>query len=186
MEGPRELEAQKNGWFSCLVWDGCYHALPLWTQLVAPLSSPAGVGRPPVQHSGCPSLSCLAGPSSPQGWRQQWWQRQQPGGREKERPPARHRETFPVALPTGQILSGLGGAPLLFCAGLECGNQSPAPWCGRWGYIPQTWRGQGRHQTCQAGLPGVRRGPAHHTPRLQTPRCLHPSPSLKLENSLQS
>lgn len=100
--------------------------------------------------------------------------------------PARHRETFPVALPTGQILSGLGGAPLLFCAGLECGNQSPAPWCGRWGYIPQMWRGRGRHPTCQAGLPGVRRGPAHHTPRLQTPCCLHPSPSLKLENSLQS
>lgn len=78
--------------FFCLVWDHCYHVLPLWTQRL-PLGSPAGVGRPPQLCLGCLTLSCLAGPFSPQWW---WQQQKQRGGREKGRPPPRQRETVPL------------------------------------------------------------------------------------------
>lgn len=49
-----------------------------------------------------------------------------------------------MALSTGQLLSGLGVASLLFCAGgLECGNQilPPAVAAGGGGHTPQNGGG---------------------------------------------
>lgn len=99
-------------------------------------------------------------------------------GRELERPPARQRETLLVALPTGQLLSGPGVASLLFSAGAGMWKPDPPPAVAAgWGAGHTPQNGGGGHQTCQAGLPcGVRRRPACHTPRIQTPQLQPPLP----------
>lgn len=72
--------------------------------------------------------------------------------------PWRGRGNSHHSFPDGQLatstLSGPGVAPLLFCAGLECGNQTLAPWCAGAVlaiHIPQK-RGGGVGMTCPAGL----------------------------------
>lgn len=124
---------RKDGWFSWLVWDPCCAALPLWTLLVVSSRQPCrgGEGR------GGPALCtwgahCSAAPQAPLAHSSSSCGRS--GGREKGRPlggrgPQHHS---PLDGPSNwpHPLSGLGVASLLFCAGLECGNQIPVPWCG--------------------------------------------------------
>lgn len=40
--GSGSEEGQRDGWFSCLVWGHCCHALPLWTQLETSSGGPGG------------------------------------------------------------------------------------------------------------------------------------------------
>lgn len=88
-----------------------------------------------------------------------------------------------MTLLVGHILSGLCVASLLFCVGLECGDQIPASPCGmaRWGHIPQKRRGWNAHQACGQ----VRGEEGACSTRPQPPAASSLPTCLKPENSLQ-
>lgn len=91
-----------------------------------------------------------------------------------------------MTLLVGHFLSGLCVASLLFCVGLECGDQIPASPCGmaRWGAHSTEAKGGGTH-TGPVGRSAARRGPARPAPSPQPPAASSLPACLKPENSLQ-
>lgn len=174
---------RKDGRFSCPVWDHSYHTVPPWTLLGGFLwatlqgGHPCANGAPQLPgRPFCPIAVVAAAATAMMAVMGH-------EGREKGRPPG-DRSCWHHSLLDGPSdwlhpLSGPGVASLLFCAGLECGNQIPSPGVVRagTGWTFHRREEEEGHGTCRSV---VRKGPPW-APGLPLPP---PLPHLKPDDSL--
>lgn len=129
-QGPRELEAQKDGWLSCLVSDHCEHLCLCGHSWWLPLGSPAGVGGPPLLHSlGMPIIQLPGRSLQPTvvAAAVAWGQKE---GKAPFPVEGNRATLFLMTFPIGTSFEWAGCGISIIPAGLECGNQILISWCG--------------------------------------------------------